>query len=153
MDNHVFTTNQDLLILNKLVGKWKIEGWFKSDPDTTVSGWETYAWLPGGHFLQSIGETNTNVKGEEVGKYEGLMIIGHNQSQAGHFTGHLFDSGGGTGEWLYEVTETAFNVSNAKFRFTGKFNRDNTVITGYWEVAKGNNEWKFWYDKKLIKQQ
>jgi hypothetical protein len=153
MNRLMLTTNADLLILNKLVGKWAIEGWFKSDPDTTVSGWETYSWLPGGHFLQSTAETNTNNKGKEVGKYESMMIIGRNNAEAGQFTGHLFDDGGNRGEWLYEVTEMVFNVSNAHFRFTGKFNEDNTVITGYWEVGKGNNEWKFWYDKKLIKQQ
>ncbi len=146
------TTNQELLILDKLPGKWTVEGWFKSDPDTTVSGSESYFWLPGGYFLQSNGETNTNFKGEEISKYEGTMIIGRNHLQAGHFTGHLFDSGGGSGEWLYEVTETVFNISNCQFRFIGKFNQDNTVITGFWEVSKGEGNWKFWYDKKMTKQ-
>ncbi len=135
--------------LSLLQGKWEIEGWFRSDAYTRITGWESYKWLKGEYFLECRWKILT-LSGRDKDVNEGIMLIGNGKRQ-GDYTGRFFDSGGSTGLYELTVDEQHFNIANDRLRFRGTFNRLADVITGVWEALNENEVWEYWYDKKLRK--
>ncbi|HYU75711.1 MAG TPA: DUF1579 family protein, partial [Ktedonobacteraceae bacterium] len=75
------TPDPALKRLEKLVGTWSIKGRTLDSQDDNISGWVTIEWLPGGFFLQQLGEM------EFMGsKIHSLEIVGYDPSTKAFFS-------------------------------------------------------------------
>jgi hypothetical protein len=51
------------MTLEILIGRWKTEGWTRSDPPDRIDAVDTYEWLPGGAVLHPSAMTPTGAAG------------------------------------------------------------------------------------------
>ncbi len=132
-----------------LLGKWTVKGWFRTAPDRFVSGWESYRWLRGKHFLEGRWRlVTTDIGLSEVS--EGIILIGPNKQQEGYI-GRNFDSNGNSSEFRFTIDEQHFNIENEYMRYLGTFNKRADVITGAWQILDSAGTGTYWYDKQMIK--
>jgi hypothetical protein len=138
-----------LRLLDPFAGKWHTTGLIPETPEhpaMTVTGTDTYAWLPGGHFLL---HTVDVMVGDE--KTETTEIIGF-EAEQNRYPMRYFDNKGNTGLMYASFNNGTWTFQGDTLRFTGSFNEDQQTISGIWEQSADGQQWSHFMDIKLTRQ-
>src|SRR5687767_9890233 len=107
--------------LNKFVGLWNTTGRIlptTTSPEISVSGTDSYEWLPGGYFL--LHKVDVQM-GDE--RNETLEIIGWNHLHK-HYVLQYYESKGNSGSMAGTVANGQWTFLGETLRFKGGFNAD-----------------------------
>lgn len=135
-------------LLNKFVGKWITEGKMiatDSTPQITISGTDTYEWLPGNHFLMHKVDVCI---GQD--KIENLEIIGLDKA-TGNIIMRYYDNKGNTGVMTADVIDGNWTFTGESLRFKGGFSEDENIFSGTWEQLSGDDQWNRFIEIKLTR--
>jgi hypothetical protein len=135
--------------LQKFVGEWKTEGVVKatgaSVSEMTISGRDSYEWLPGQFFLLHRVEVRM---GES--KVQAVEIIGYDQG-AGHYVTYSFDSEGTKSEYTAHLDGNDWKIFGKTERFSGCFSNDGNTLSGTWEKSEQGTTWQAWMQVTLTR--
>ncbi|HEX5414127.1 MAG TPA: DUF1579 family protein, partial [Chloroflexota bacterium] len=118
--------------LERLVGTWELRGRTLAGNADDITGWNTFEWLPGGFFLQSVGEINfqgTIIKSLEIIAYDPARNT---------FPSSVYSNLSGTVypyEWDVQGNTVIHVGLGAKY--TGTFSEDGNTLTGGWRPDEG----------------
>ncbi|HYG38203.1 MAG TPA: DUF1579 family protein [Cytophagales bacterium] len=135
-------------LLDAFVGKWNTIGHFQTDasePLVTITGTDTYEWLPGGFFL--LHRVDVQMGNE---KNETLEIIGYDE-KSNTYPMHYFDNKGNTGSMQANFDNGTWTFLGESMRFTGGFREEGKILSGIWEQSFNGTEWVPLMDIKLTK--
>ena len=118
--------------LEKLVGTWELRGRTLGSKVDDITGWNTFAWLPGGLFLKSEGEIN----------FQGLMIksleIIAYDAERKTFPSNVYSNLSGTVityEW--DVQGNTVIHAGEGSKYTGTLSDDGNTLIGGWRPDEG----------------
>ena len=137
--------------LEPLVGAWRTRGSVRAmggQPAAAIDAIDTYERVPGGALLHLV---DAHVGDQRV---EGAELIGY-IPKLGRYATQYFGNDGPTA-YQAELGEAdgrvTWRMSSDRTRFTGTFNDDGTVITGFWELLEDGSHWERWMDITLTKE-
>jgi hypothetical protein len=118
--------------LERLVGTWKLTGRTLSSPEDNITGWTTFEWLPGGFFLQAVGEITF-----QGTRMHSLEIIAYDPERK-RFPSSVYSSMTGT-IFSYEWDMQGNTVIHAGLgaTYTGTFSEDGKRLIGGWRPDEG----------------
>ena len=125
--------------LNRFAGNWKMEGILFRDDEApvTVTGTDSYEWLPGGFFLLHKADVMVGDNRSET-----FEIIGYDEV-TGHYTMQYYESSGISGQMIAMYHSGSWIFTGDNLQFTGSFAEDGNSISGRWERLNGNTWLKF----------
>jgi len=137
--------------LEPLVGAWRTRGSVRAtggQPVAAIDAIDTYERVPGGALLHLV---DAHVGDLRV---EGAELIGY-VPERGRYATQYFGNDGPTG-YEAELGEAdgrvTWTMRSERTRFTGTFNDDGTVITGFWKLLVDGSGWERWMDITLTKE-
>jgi hypothetical protein len=143
MNETTWPENPALRALAPLIGAWRVQLFFPTDPPGTVSGVATFEWLEGGRFF--VMRTGN----PDEGSPSSVCVIG--RDDAGEdFTSLYFDDRGVSriyhmsfdgGEWKRWRGAPGFAQ-----RFTGTVSDDGNTITAEWQRSADGVDWEHDFD-------
>jgi hypothetical protein len=118
--------------LEPLVGSWELHGRSLDADEDNIFGTTTFAWLPGGHFLQASGEIRV---GEMV--IQSIEIIGYDPARD-LFPSSVYSSMNGE-VFPYEWDVRGETVVHRGFgaTYTGRFGDGGRTLVGGWRPDEG----------------
>lgn len=126
------TPDPALKRLEKLVGTWELKGRTLNSKEDNITGWTTFEWLPGGFFLQSVGEMTFH--GFHM---RSLTIIAYDPEKK-TFPENVYSSMSGTVhsyEWDVQGNIVIHSGLGATYR--GTFSEDGNMLIGGWRPDEG----------------
>lgn len=134
--------------LDVFIGTWNTTGDVlktESAPADTLSGTDTYRWIPGRHFIVHDADARFGVN-----PARSMEVIGYDVESRKHWARSYDDQG--TSE-LFEVALEGkrWSITGASARFKGKFNADHSELTGLWELKDSKGGWQPWIELKLVR--
>jgi len=137
-------------LLNVFTSKWNTEGYTIAGPhgpSHRIVATDIYEWLPGRFFL--IHHADAHVGDEQI---HILEIIGYNASDKSYYS-HSFDNQGNYATSRLSIKEESLKITGVSERFTGRINKEATIITDKWECSDNGLDWQHSMDVKLTKAQ
>jgi hypothetical protein len=139
--------------LDILVGAWSLEALFPNMP--TGRGRATFEWASGGAFLVQTVEllVDRTLVPHDVAP-DSIAIIGA-AADANAYVQHYFDARGvarlyqmtlHARTWTLTRTAADFTPLDFSQRYTGAISDDGRTITGYWESAPNDSDWRKDFD-------
>jgi hypothetical protein len=124
--------------LDRLVGRWSMEGHVVGSDETNIKGETSFRWLPGGFFLEQ--HTQLNFMGLEI---ESLELIGYDP-ETDTFPSPVFSNLSPSPlpyRWDVEGDTVTIAVSYGSLdtTFTGAWREDGT-FSGGWRPNPGADE-------------
>ena len=121
------TPDPALKRLEKLVGTWSIKGRTLDSQDDNISGRVTIEWLPGGFFLQQLGEM------EFMGsKIHSLEIVGYDPSTKAFFSNVYSNMAGVPAPYEWDVQGNVVTHWTEESKYTGILSEDGNILSGGW---------------------
>ena len=144
--------NPALAPLEILVGSWRAEAIFPSDPPGTVRGRVSFEWLNGGALLVMRSEV------AEAGLPSSVSVIGRDDAIVGRSgysmlytdergVSRIYAMEFGDGVWILRRNNPGFSQ-----RFTGTFDAAGTTITAGWEKSADGVTWEHDFDLIYTKE-
>lgn len=124
--------DDDVRTLDRLVGTWDIDG--------EAAGWNTYAWLDGGHFLVQTGEV------ELFGHRNRFTeLVGRERPFGGEpgreITSRTYTADGETLDYVYELDGDVLTIwgghRDSESKYVGTFSADDQRLHGTWSWPGG----------------
>ena len=129
---HMSTPDPALGRLEKLVGTWELTGRTLSSKEDNITGWTTFEWMPGGFFLQAVGEIN--FKGFIM---QSLEVIAYDPERK-TFPSSVYSSMSGTVlSYEWDVQGNIVIHSGLGATYTGTFSEDGNMLIGGWRPNEG----------------
>ena len=129
---HTSTPDPALGRLEKLVGTWELKGRTLNSKEDNITGWTTFEWMPGGFFLQSVGEINFN--GFII---QSLEIIACDPKRK-TFPSSVYSNMSGTVlSYEWDVQGNTVIHAGLGWKYTGTFSEDGTILSGGWRPDEG----------------
>ncbi len=126
------TPDPALKRLEKLVGTWSIKGRTLDSQDDNISGRVTIEWLPGGFFLQQLGEM------EFMGsKIHSLEIVGYDPSTKAFFSNVYSNMAGVPAPYEWDVQGNVVTHWTEESKYTGTLSEDGNILSGGWRPEEG----------------
>jgi len=126
------TPDPALKRLEKLVGTWSIKGRTLDSQDDNISGQVTIEWLPGGFFLQQLGEM------EFMGsKIHSLEIVGYDPSTKAFFSNVYSNMAGVPAPYEWDVQGNVVTHWTEESKYTGILSEDGNILSGGWRPEEG----------------
>ncbi len=126
------TPDPALKRLEKLVGTWSIKGRTLDSQDDNISGRVTIEWLPGGFFLQQLGEM------EFMGsKIHSLEIVGYDPSTKAFFSNVYSNMAGVPAPYEWDVQGNVVRHWTEESKYTGTLTEDGNILSGGWRPEEG----------------
>ena len=126
------TPDPALKRLEKLVGTWSIKGRTLDSQDDNISGRVTIEWLPGGFFLQQLGEM------EFLGsKIHSLEIVGYDPSTKAFFSNVYSNMAGVPAPYEWDAQGNVVTHWTEESKYTGTLSEDGTILSGGWRPEEG----------------
>ncbi len=126
------TPDPALKRLEKLVGTWSIKGRTLDSQDDNISGWVTIEWLPGGFFLQQLGEM------EFMGsKIHSLEIVGYDPSTKAFFSNVYSNMAGVPAPYEWDIQGNVVTHWTEESKYTGILSEDGNILSGGWRPEEG----------------
>ena len=120
--------------LDRFVGTWEMRGRTLDSDVDNVTGRTTFAWLPGGFFLEQ------RIELDFAGfKIQGLEVIGYDPA-SGTFPSTVFFSMVGTQlpyRWEIDGDELTITTHVLGATFRGKWSDDGATFSGGWRPNEG----------------
>lgn len=125
--------------LDRLVGKWSMEGHLVSSDEMTIHGQTTYRWLPGGFFLEQ--HVVMDFMGMPIDSQE---LIGYDP-QTGAFSSTVYSNLSPmplpyTWDVQGDTMTIAVSYGPLDAEFKGKFSEDGRSFSGGWRPNPGADE-------------
>jgi hypothetical protein len=120
--------------LERFVGTWQMHGRTLGADADDVRGRTTFAWLPGGHFMEQ--RVELHFAGMAV---RGLEVIGFDPS-TGTFPSTVYPSMAGTAlPYVWEIDGDDLTISTAVLgaTFRGRWSADGRTFSGGWRPDPG----------------
>lgn len=124
--------------LNKFVGRWDTKGKLVSrdnNPETQISGTDTYEWLPGEFFL--LHKADVLIGKDRSQTFE---IIGFD-SEKKVYTMQHYNNKGESGFMTATCTDENWKFQGEGLRFTGGFKNNDKEFSGTWEQSGDGKTW------------
>ena len=134
--------------LDVFIGVWNTNGEVletESAPASTLIATDTYRWLPGKHFIAHDADARF---GESPAR--SLEIIGYDRATKS-YTARSYDDQGATEVFELALKGKKWSILGESVRFSGKFNADNSQLTGLWELKGKKAGWQPWIKLKLVR--
>lgn len=131
---------EELKQLTVFIGKWNVEGKNLAGapvgPDNTVTGDESYTWLPGDFFV--MGKWNHQFP---EGEHIGTSIIEYD-TLSHAFTTHNFDNLGYARQYKLDQNQNTWMFTAEKERATRIFGAGGNSFTEHWEILRDEADWQ-----------
>lgn len=115
-----------------LIGKWLLRGRTLDSAEDNIFGWNTFEWLPGGHFLKSEGEIT--FKGFVM---QSVEIIGYDASSQ-TFPASVYSSmSDEVFPYVWDFDGSTLTHAGSGARYTGTLSPDGDTLTGGWRPDTG----------------
>jgi len=115
-----------------LVGAWKLKGRTLNANEDNITGWTTFEWMPGGFFLQAVGEIT--FRGSSM---QSLEIIAYDPERK-TFPSRVYSSMSGTVlSYEWDVQGNTVIHAGLGSKYTGTFSEDGTILSGGWRPDEG----------------
>lgn len=115
-----------------LIGTWNLTGRTLDATEDNITGWNTFAWMPGGFFLKIEGEIN--FKGFVI---QSLEIIGYDP-QRQIFPASVYSSmSGDVFPYTWDVQGNTVIHKGFGATYTGTLSADGTTLIGGWRPDAG----------------
>src|SRR5687767_1288421 len=121
--------------LDVLIGTWDLKGRTLDSHEDNITGWNTFAWLPGGFFLKSTGEIN--FKGAMV---QSLELIAYDPSTRTLTSNVYSNMDGNALPYSWDVQGNTVTHSDKTSRYTGTLSEDGKTLSGGWRPKEGEQE-------------
>jgi ketosteroid isomerase-like protein len=125
--------------LDVFIGRWKVEGHNRAGaplhPHAHVTGDESYAWLPGGFFIE--GQWNHRFADAA---HAGTSILGVDAISETHVI-HNFDNLGYARTYTMRARGRTWTLTGERERATYVFSDDGSEMTARWEISKNGATW------------
>ena len=133
--------------LDIFAGKWNTSGIMQTGQGepVTITGTDTYEWLPGGYFLLHKVKV---MMGKE--HKESLEIIGYDPD-LNVYTMHAFDDQGVVTIMHARHRQGIWTFQGDTLRFTGGFGYEHKILSGEWKHLIAG-EWKHLMNITLTRQ-
>jgi hypothetical protein len=120
--------------LDPLVGTWTIRGRSRSAQEDNISGRVTIQWLPGGHFLEQLGDMEINGF-----RLQSLEIVGYDPSTQA-FASYVYSSMCGMpARYYWDVQGDVVTHWTEGSKYTGHFSDDGRILSGGWRPDDGSD--------------
>ena len=119
--------------LAPLLGTWELRGRSLDSAEDNIFGRSTFAWLPGGHFMQVTGEIR-------VGDFalQSLEIIGYDPERD-VFPSRVYTSmTGSDAAYEWEMRGDTVIHRGLGATYTGRFSVDGSTLSGGWRPDDGS---------------
>ncbi len=134
--------------LEIFIGTWNTTGEVlktEGAPGSTLSGTDTYRWVPGKHFIAH--DADARFDGNPTRSME---VIGYDLTSKKYLARSYDDQG------VSEPFEVALKCKNwtiigQSVRFSGKFDAENNKLTGLWKLNGKKAGWQPWIKLKLVR--
>jgi hypothetical protein len=129
------TPDPALRQFDRFIGTWEMNGRTVGSDVDNVVGTASYAWLPGGFFLEQ--RTNINFTGYEV---EAVEIISYDPA-TGTFPSTVYPSMVGTPlpyRWELDGDEVTIKAEALHATFHGRWSEDGSWFSGGWRPDPGH---------------
>jgi hypothetical protein len=127
--------------LGIFIGTWNTTGEVlatESAPPSTLSATDTYRWLPGRHFIAHDADARF---GDTPAR--SMEIIGYDRGGK-KYVARSYDDQGASELFEVSLTGKKWTILGERVRFHGRFNADNTQLTGLWELKSKKSGWQPW---------
>ena len=134
--------------LEVFIGVWNTTGEVletEAAPASRLAATDTYRWLPGRHFIAHDADARF---GESPAR--SLEIIGYNRARK-KYTARSYDDQGATETFEVALKGKKWSIVGGTVRFSGRFNADNSQVTGLWELKGKKAGWQPWIKLKLVR--
>ena len=134
--------------LEIFIGTWNTTGEVlktEGAPGSTLSGTDTYRWVPGKHFIAH--DADARFDGNPTRSME---VIGYDLTSKKYLARSYDDQGVSE---LFEVALKGKNwtIIGQSVRFSGKFDAENNKLTGLWKLKGKKAGWQPWIKLKLVR--
>jgi hypothetical protein len=127
-------TDPKLRLLDRFVGSWEMKGRTLDSEVDNVVGRATFAWLPGGHFLQQ--RIELDFAGYQI---EGVEVIGYDPA-TGTFPSTVYASMASIPipyRWEIDGDELTITTDMLGATFRGRWSEDGARFSGGWRPNPG----------------
>lgn len=134
--------------LEVFIGTWNTTGEVletEGAPATRLSATDTYRWLPGKHFIAHEADARF---GDSPTR--SLEVIGYDRAARKYFA-RSYDDQGTTEGFEVSLRGKKWSITGESVRFSGKFDADNSQLTGLWELKGKKAGWQPWIRLKLVR--
>ena len=134
--------------LELFIGTWNTSGEVletEGAPATSLYATDTYRRLPGKHFIAHDADARF---GEAPTR--SLEVIGYDRSSKMYLT-RSYDDQGASEQFHAVLKGKRWSIFGESVRFNGKFNADNSQLTGLWELKIESFGWQPWIQLKLVR--
>ena len=134
--------------LEVFIGIWNTTGEVletESAPATTLIATDIYRWLPGRHFIAHHADARF---GDSPAR--SLEVIGYDRTTK-KYTARSYDDQGATEIFEVALKGKGWSITGESVRFSGKFNADNSQLTGLWVLKGKKAGWQPWIKLKLVR--
>jgi hypothetical protein len=132
------TPSEHLAPLGILIGTWDTTI-VPANPDGSdgapSQAIDVYEWSPNGQFLYHT--VDAMMGGERVQSME----VAAAEPSSGRYVTHSYDADGSVNRFSATLSDRAWRLTGEAQRFSGQFNADGTVLTGYWEQRTDAGSW------------
>lgn len=134
--------------LEVFIGVWNTTGEVlatEGAPAATLIATDTYRWLPGKHFIAHDADARF---GDIPAR--SMEVIGYDRATKA-YTARSYDDQGATEVFAVALKGKKWSIVGESVRFSGKFNTDNSQLTGLWELKSKKAGWQPWIKLKLVR--
>lgn len=128
------------------IGTWNTTGEVlatDAGPAGTLVATDTYAWLPGGHFI--LHEADARFDGAPARSIE---VMGYDAAKRRHAS-RSYDDQGKTEDFVLDLTGKRWRITGKGVRFDGRFDAAGDKLTGLWELKGKRGGWQPWIRLEL----
>jgi hypothetical protein len=130
------------------IGTWNTTGEVlatDAGPAGTLAATDTYAWLPGGHFI--LHTADARFDGQPSRSSE---VMGYDAAKK-HHASRSYDDQGKAEDFVLTLTGKRWQIAGAAVRFDGRFDARGEKLTGLWEMKGKRGRWQPWIRLELVR--
>jgi hypothetical protein len=130
------------------IGTWNTTGDVletENAPATSLSATDTYRWLPGKHFIAHDADARFGAS-----PTRSMEVIGYDRTARKYFA-RSYDDQGASENFEVTLRGKTWRIVGDSVRFSGKFNADDSRLTGLWEMKGKKAGWQPWIRLMLVR--
>jgi len=130
------------------IGTWNTTGEVletEVGPAGTLSGTDTYHWLPGKHFVVHDVDARFDSK-----PTRSMEVMGFDASKKQYFA-RSYDDQGSTEVFIVALNGRRWSISGKTARFSGGFDDQENRLRGLWELKGSKGRWRPWIKLELVR--
>ncbi len=137
-----------MIRLERFIGTWNTTGDVletQAGPATTLAATDIHRWLPGRHFI--VHDVDARFGASPARSME---VIGYDAA-ARKYLARSYDDQGASEQFEVALKERRWTIAGESVRFNGRFNADDSRLTGLWELRGKKGGWQPWIQLELVR--